>query len=244
MRQFGIIGYPLTHSFSPAYFNEKFAREQIAANYQALPITNIEQLPNILIQNPLLCGFNVTIPYKTTIIPYLHSISEDARQIDAVNCVKIIEGKMYGYNTDHIGFTESLRPLINQQHYKALILGNGGSAQAVKFALQQFNIEYLIVTRKKSPHTISYQQVDRNIIQQHNLIINTTPQGMYPNVDECPLIPYQYIGAQHLLFDLIYNPAETLFLRKGKQQNAAVKNGMEMLLLQAEKGWEIWNLVQ
>lgn len=241
MQQFGIIGYSLTHSFSPAYFNEKFASEGINAEYLSFPITDIVQLPNILKQHPLLCGFNVTIPYKTSIIPYLHHISEEAIQIGAVNCVKIKDGKMYGYNTDHIGFATSLKPLIKQQHKKALVLGNGGSAQAVKFALTQLNIEHLSITRKPSPGTISYEQLDQSIIEERHLIINTTPLGMYPNIDECPPILYPYIGAEHLLFDLIYNPAQTLFLQKGRAQNAVVKNGMEMLLLQAEKGWEIWN---
>lgn len=236
---YGLIGYPLSHSFSPTYFNKKFATEGIGARYEAYPLANINELPALLKTNPTLQGLNVTIPYKQQVIPYLDAIDDAAKTIGAVNCIKITDDKLTGYNTDWIGFTESLRPLLQTQHTRALVLGSGGGAKAVVYALQQMGIAHSIVSRTGGDY--QYIKLTEAIICQHTIIINTTPLGMYPHVDDCPAIPYQYLSAQYLLYDLIYNPAETLFLQRGKDAGALTKNGYEMLLRQAEAAWAIWN---
>lgn len=236
---YGLIGYPLSHSFSPAYFNNKFATENIDARYDAYAIPSVEDLKTLLLEHPQLKGFNVTIPYKERVLPLLYETDAAAREIGAVNCIKIEVGKLIGYNTDHIGFAESLKPLLQPQHTHALILGTGGAAKAVMFALSQLDIEYKIVSRTGGD--MQYADVDEEIMDKYRLIINTTPLGMYPAINTAPEIPYQFIDSSHLLYDLVYNPEETLFLQKGKQQGATIKNGYEMLILQAEASWQIWN---
>lgn len=236
---YGLIGYPLSHSFSPAYFNNKFVTENIDARYDAYAIPFVEDLKTLLQEHPQLKGLNVTIPYKEQVLPLLYETDVAAREIGAVNCIKIEQGKLIGYNTDHIGFAESLKPLLHPQHIHALILGTGGAAKAVMYALSQFDIEYKIVSRTGGD--MQYVDVDKVTMDKYKLIINTTPLGMYPAIDIAPEIPYEYLTKEHLLYDLVYNPEETLFLQKGKQQGATIKNGYEMLILQAEASWQIWN---
>lgn len=237
--QYGLIGYPLSHSFSPAYFNTKFASEKIGARYDAYAIPAIDELTALLKEHPLLKGLNVTIPYKEQVLPLLHDIDTAARDIGAVNCIDIRYGRLVGYNTDYIGFAESLRPLLQAQHTHALVLGTGGAAKAVIYALKQLGIEYKIVSRTGGD--MQYADVGEQVLKQYKLIINTTPVGMYPEIDKAPDIAYQYLGKEHLLYDLVYNPEETMFLQKGMQQGAIIKNGYEMLILQAEAAWQIWN---
>lgn len=238
---FGIIGYPLTHSFSPAYFKKKFTELHLDAVYKAFPLATIHELPALLEANPNLEGFNVTIPYKEIVFPFLDEIHTVARQIGAVNCVSIKEGKKKGYNTDVLGFEQSLIPQLTAQHKQALILGTGGSSKAVAYVLKQLGIPSKKISRDKFGGFLTYDELTADIIGQHKLIINTTPLGQYPNVNDAPDIPYQNITAQHLLYDLVYNPEETLFLARGRERGAATKNGFEMLQLQAEASWEIWN---
>lgn len=242
MRLFGLIGFPLSHSFSKGFFTEKFEKEGITGcSYENFPIPDIDQFPALWQQNPELEGLNVTIPYKQAVIPFLDELSDAAKAIGAVNCVRLRNGKLKGFNTDVIGFRRSLEPLLKPHHTKALILGAGGAAKAVKFALQQLGIAFTVVSRKHYDGTISYATIDEEIMRSHPLIINTTPVGMYPNETDAPPIPYEFISGQHLLYDLIYNPAETLFMQHGESHCAEVKNGLEMLVLQAEASWEIWN---
>lgn len=240
MEQYGIIGFPLSHSFSPAYFTEKFAAEKMDCVYHSYSIDSIGQLPGLIKAKPEMCGLNVTIPYKTTVIPYLDFISKSAQAINAVNCLKIVEGKLYGFNTDHFGFTETLKPLLNNEMNKALVLGTGGSSKAVCFALSQLGIEYKLVSAS-GKGDLSYNELTGETLQEHLLIVNTTPLGMFPETGQCPDIPYQFLSEKHLLYDLIYNPKETLFLQKGKEHKSSIKNGYEMLIVQADKSWEIWN---
>lgn len=246
MKKFGLIGFPLTHSFSKKYYLEKFRKERIAdAAYELYPIEAIEELP-FLLQSEALAGINVTIPYKIAVMKYLDSISPEAEAVEAVNCIRIEddgrgEKKLTGYNTDVFGFEKSLKPLLKPQHRKALVLGTGGAAKAVVYTLSQLGIAYKMVSRTPRTDFLAYKELTAEIIQTHTLIINTTPLGTYPDVDGCPDIPYGHINAGHLLYDLVYNPAVTAFLKKGGLQGATVKNGMEMLELQAEKNWEIWN---
>ena len=240
-RLFGIIGYPLSHSFSPAYFLEKFEQERIFAQYKAFEITSIHSLPDILKKNPTLEGLNVTIPYKQDVINYLDSLSKEAADINAVNCITIKDGLLNGQNTDIIGFEKSLLPLLKKHHHQALILGTGGAAAAVAYVLKKWNIPYQIVSRNQASNTITYEQLDATIINTHQLIINTTPLGTYPNINDCPPIPYALLTAEHLLYDLIYNPVETKFLAQGKAAGCSIKNGFEMLKVQAEESWKIWN---
>lgn len=237
---FGIIGFPLAHSFSPDYFNKKFKEEKRPAVYRKFELKRIEEFPQILKGQPDLRGLNVTAPYKKSIIPYLDETEEAAKKINAVNCIRIESGKLYGYNTDISGFEKSLAPLLTPDHKKALILGTGGSAQAVKYVLEKLHIAYLSVSRKPATDTVTYQNLTPEIIQESLLIINTTPLGMHPDVQALPDIPYQALSRRHLLFDLIYNPEETRFLKSGKQQGAIIKNGLEMLYVQAEESWKIW----
>lgn len=237
--QFGIIGKALTHSFSPRYFHERFVAQELDLHYQAFPLESIDLLPALLAEQKQLRGLNVTIPYKSSVIPFLDSISEAAQQIGAVNCIRIQEGRLYGHNTDVYGFTESLKPLLKPDHQQALILGNGGSAKAVKAGLQALSIPYRVVSRSGGGD-YSYTQLSTALIADYTLIINTTPLGMFPDTAAAPDIPYAGIGSRHLLYDLIYNPEETIFLQQGRAQGAATKNGSEMLLLQAERSWELW----
>jgi shikimate dehydrogenase len=263
MKQYGLIGYPLTHSFSQKYFTEKFEKENISdTEYKVFPLEHIDDLPALLKANPDLCGLNVTIPHKISILKYLDWVEEDARGAGAVNCIRIsaespieaafsgelgIKGhdfRLEGFNTDVYGFEMSLRPLLKDQHDKALVLGDGGAAKAVKCVLENLGIACQVVTRKPRPGNILFKDLKPHHVKSHLLIINTTPLGTSPNVHEYPPIPYEAITEDHLLYDLIYNPEKTLFLEKGEQQGAVIKNGYEMLILQAEKGWEIWTSKQ
>lgn len=246
MQKYGLIGYPLGHSFSKNYFNQKFESEKIDAEYVNFPIPTIKEFKNVLKENPGLCGLNVTLPYKTLVIPFLDELTNNAKQIGAVNVIKFAKGlfgktKLIGHNTDIIGFKQSIEPLLNENHKKALILGTGGASKAVFHGLKQLGIEATLVSRKPSARNITYSDITDEVIDQYKVIVNTTPLGMFPNINECPDIPYEKLTPAHLLYDLLYNPDETLFMRKGKEKGATVKNGLEMLLLQAFAGWQIWN---
>ena len=241
--QYGLIGYPLTHSFSPAYFKKKFAQNQIYARYDAFPLASIQELNELLLAYPDMAGLNVTIPYKAAVIPLLDQIDSVAAEINAVNCISFSKGKKIGYNTDATGFAQSLNPLLHSQHTRALILGTGGSSKAVAYVLSQLGIGFQKVSRIKREGMITYEEITGDVMKQSKLIINTTPAGMYPNVDTFPPIPYELLGKGHLLYDLVYNPDETRFLAKGRDKGAVIKNGFEMLQLQADASWEIWNHV-
>ncbi len=246
MRTFGLIGFPLSHSFSKKFFTEKFNNEKIAGcRYELFPLERIEQFVDLLSSQPELHGVNVTIPYKVQVLPFLDEVDDAAKEIGAVNCVHIgrknAERWIKGYNTDAYGFAESLKPLLKNHHKKALIFGDGGAAKAVKYVLNQLQIPYLVVTRNPTPDTVLYSAVTENILDEYKLLINTTPLGMSPNFDSCPLIPYQFVTDQHLAYDLVYNPEETKFLSLVKAQGGTIKNGLEMLYLQAERSWYIWN---
>lgn len=243
MKTFGLIGYPLSHSFSKKYFSDKFMDEGLAdCVYENFPIENIELIEEIIQHHPSLVGLNVTIPFKEKVIPYLDDTNEIVKETGACNCIKIHQGKKIGFNTDVIGFGKSLDVKLNASHKHALVLGTGGAAKAVHYALKQRNISYLEVSRSpSSSDIISYEDIDKSVLESHTLIINTTPVGMYPNVDVAPPIPYQFIHQAHYLFDLVYNPDETKFLQKGKAMGATVENGSDMLKIQADASWEIWN---
>lgn len=247
MDKYGLIGYPLKHSFSIGYFNEKFQAENIDAEYVNFEIPRIEDFMEVIEENPNLCGLNVTIPYKEQVIPYLDELDKDTAKIGAVNVIKIIRPgkgriKLVGYNSDIIGFTKSIEPLLQPQHTKALILGTGGASKAVYHGLANLGIRSTFVSRtKKSDNILTYNELTPEIMQGHTVIVNTTPLGMYPKVDFCPDIPYDQLTPNHLLYDLLYNPSETLFMKKGMERGATVKNGLEMLLLQAFAAWEIWH---
>ena len=242
MKLYGLIGFPLSHSFSKKYFTEKFEQEGMQqCVYENFPIPVMSEL-NKIIPLPGLSGLNVTIPYKEQVIPYLHRASALVQKIKACNCIKIVDGKLYGYNTDIAGFENSLSSKLNTAVHKlALILGTGGSAKAVKYVLEKKGISFKNVSRKPSADSLSYEQVTEEVILDHQLIINTTPLGLFPNIVEAPPIPYQFITKDHFLFDLIYNPDKTLFLKKGEEQGALIQNGYEMLMMQAEENWKIWN---
>ena len=236
MRHFGIIGYPLQHSFSAKYFTEKFEREKIDAEYSLYPI-EVESL-ELRVEGILdsLDGLNVTMPFKQAVIPYLDRLDATAEAVGAVNVIC----KRVGYNTDCLGFMESLRPMLRPEDKKALVLGTGGAAKAVVYGLRQLGITPTLVSRTPKEGQLSYEQLDKDIMDTHTVIVNCTPQGMYPNVDTCPPIPYPLVSARHLLFDCVYNPEETLFLQRGKAQGATVRNGIEMLYGQAKAAWGIW----
>ena len=246
MKKFGLIGYPLGHSFSRNFFNEKFNSELIDAEYVNFEIPTIEDLPKVIASNPNLVGFNVTIPYKEQVIPYLDAIDKDAEAIGAVNVVKVthVKGKpvLTGFNSDVMGFTQSIESMLEPQHKKALILGTGGASKAINHGLHQLGLETLFVSRShKDEHTITYDDLTPAIMDEYKVIVNCTPIGMYPKADECPQIPYECLTSQHLAYDLLYNPDTTLFMKKSADQGATVKNGLEMLLLQAFGSWDIWN---
>ena len=244
MRTFGLIGYPLSHSFSKLFFTKKFERELIRDTaYELFPIAEIAGLEELL-QNPDLAGLNVTIPYKVAVLPFVGELDPAAADIGAVNCLKIIQStkgpEVKGFNTDAYGFEESLKPLLQAHHQQALILGDGGAASAVKYVLNKLGIRYRTVLRKPKPDALLYADLDQSLLESHTIIINTTPLGTFPNVDDCPNIPYEYLSAKHLAYDLVYNPEETLFLKMVKEKGGTIKNGLEMLELQAERSWEIW----
>lgn len=246
MKTFGLIGFPLSHSFSKKYFTEKFEQENINdCQYELFPMENANDMQQLLVDIPSLCGINVTIPHKVNVLPFLNELDEAAAKIAAVNCIdiKTVDGKRYlkGYNTDAYGFEESLKPLLKEHHQKALVFGDGGAAKAVKYVLEKLNITYKVVVRKPTEGAILYDDITDAILANHTILINTTPLGMSPNVSTCPAIDYAQLTSQHLAYDLVYNPLETVFLKTAVAQGATVKNGLEMLHLQAEKAWQIWN---
>ena len=250
MRQFGLIGYPLSHSFSQKFFTEKFLQENIVhAQYDNFPITSIQSFTTLWTEHPNLEGLNVTIPYKKEVIPFLQHSSPVVQAIKACNCIHKFNNELYGYNTDVIGFEKSLLPFLKPHHTHALILGTGGASAAVQWVLQKLNIQYQVVSRKANTlegntemkANLSYEQLNKSIIEAHSLIINTSPLGMFPNVNEAPNIAYDSISAKHHLYDLVYNPTETLFMQNGLAKGATVQNGLAMLHIQAEESWAIWN---
>jgi shikimate dehydrogenase len=242
VRQFGLIGFPLSHSFSKGYFANHFLTENILdAQYENYPIESIELFTSLWKNNPALKGLNVTIPYKKLVIPYLQYPSAVVQSIKACNCIRLYDGALYGYNTDVIGFEQSLLPSLQSHHQKALIFGTGGAAAAVAWVLKKNGIDYQFVSRTASEGCITYAALNPSVIEAHTLLIHTSPVGMFPNEDEAPNLPYEAITSKHHLYDLIYNPAETKFLALGKAQGASTQNGLEMLHLQADASWKIWN---
>ncbi len=247
MNTYGLIGYPLGHSFSRKFFTEKFATEGIDAQYLNFEIPSIEEFPNIIKNNPTLRGLNVTIPYKQQVMQYLDDISEEAKAIGAVNVVKCqlstvnCQLHLTGYNSDVIGFVNSIKPLLKPHHKKALILGTGGASKAIHYGLtKKLSMETLFVSRTAREGMITYEEVTAEVLKEYEVIVNCSPVGMYPHVDECPALPYEALNENNLLYDLVYNPLETLFMKKGAAQGATVKNGLEMLHLQAIASWEFW----
>lgn len=239
MNNLGLIGKNIAYSFSEKYFTEKFHRQNLTDfYYQLFDLEDINEIET-LFSNENLLGFNITIPYKQAIIPFLDALSTEAEKVGAVNTVKICEGKKIGYNTDVYGFEKSFVPMLRNHHQKALILGNGGASKAVTFVLDKLEIPYTKVTRNDDEF-LSYNNLDETIISSHQIIINCTPVGTFPQINAAPNLPYQFLTEAHYLYDLIYNPEETKFLQLGKQKGAQIKNGLEMLHLQAEKAWEIW----
>ena len=245
MDKYGLIGYPLGHSFSVNYFNQKFADEGINAKYINFEIPTIENLIEVISSNPELKGLNVTIPYKEKVIEYLDHLSPEARAIGAVNVVRVERDgnkvRLVGYNSDVTGFTQSIEPMLEPHHKKALVLGTGGAAKAVCYGLRSLGLETVCVSRYERPHTVCYQNITPDVVKEYNVIVNCTPVGMFPNTNECPKLPYEGMDERNILYDLIYNPDETLFMKKGAEHGAQVKNGLEMLLLQAFASWEFWN---
>ncbi len=247
MNEYGLIGYPLSHSFSKNYFEEKFEREKITnASYSLFELISIEKFPQLIAQHPYLKGLNVTIPYKKTICSFLSKLDDSAQKITAVNVVACKKKELIGYNTDYLAFKKSLEKILKAAPYikQALVFGSGGASLAVQTALQDLSILYRVVSRTESSTTVTYAHLSQtNFLQTHYLLINTTPLGMYPGTQTYPDIAYHHITPQHILYDLVYNPSETLFLKKGKEQGAIIKNGLEMFHTQAELSWQIWNLV-
>lgn len=240
MTTYGLIGYPLGHSFSRKFFTEKFEKEGIDAQYLNFEIPSIEEFPEIIKNHPELGGLNVTIPYKQQVMQYLDDISEEAKEIGAVNVVKVGE-KLKGYNSDVIGFVESIKPLLKAHHKKALILGTGGASKAIRYGLEKkLGMETLFVSRSAREGMITYEDVNAEVLKEYEVIVNCSPVGMFPHVDECPALPYEVMNENNLLYDLVYNPLETLFMKKGTTQGATVKNGLEMLHLQAIASWKFW----
>lgn len=276
MTTYGLIGYPLGHSFSRKFFTEKFEKEGIDAQYLNFEIPSIEEFPEIIKNNPELRGLNVTIPYKQQVMQYLDDISEEAKAIGAVNVVRIerpspqpspimgretmrnagnkpdglpikgdmsegLRGSLIGYNSDVIGFVESIKPLLKPHHKKALILGTGGASKAIRYGLEKkLGMKTLFVSRSAREGMITYEEVTAEVLKEYEVIVNCSPVGMYPHVDECPALPYEAMNENNLLYDLVYNPLETLFMKKGAEQGATVKNGLEMLHLQAIASWKFW----
>jgi shikimate dehydrogenase len=241
MRKFGLVGYPLTHSFSRAYFTEIFEREGLDAVYANYPLEKIEDIRSLLSVSELE-GLNVTIPYKESVIPFLDKISEAVKEIGACNCIRIQSGIAHGFNTDVLGFEQTLERKLLPTHSKALVLGTGGAAKAVWYVLKQRNIPFLKISRTAGEDQLPYESLTEDMVAAHRLIINTTPLGMYPNVDVCPNIPYEAITPAHYLYDLIYNPDQTEFLKKGAERGAITENGRDMLIIQANESRKIWDL--
>ena len=246
MQTFGLIGYPLTHSFSKKFFNEKFSREGVDAIYENFEIDSIGKLPEIIRANPMLKGLNVTIPYKQDVFAYLNEGDEAAKEIGAVNTIRIERDgdnyRLHGFNTDVVGFSDSIEPLLQPHHKKALVLGTGGASKAVVWALLKLGLSTVVVSRSpKGTGQLSYDDLNETLMAEYTVIVNTTPLGTYPKTEGFPNIPYRFINEKHLLYDLVYNPEKTRFLEKGEEQGAAIKNGLEMLHGQALAAWEIWN---
>lgn len=241
MDKYGIIGYPLGHSFSRAFFTEKFQREHIDAEYVNFEIPSADMLPGIVQTNPNLRGLNVTLPHKEAVIPMLDELSDEAKEIGAVNVIRVRDGRLKGFNSDIIGFMDSIRPLLKPWHQHALVLGTGGASRAIRVGLQRLGIEWTYVSRTPAPGRLTYADLTSELMEHYQVIVNCSPVGMFPHVDACPDIPYQLLTDRHLLYDLVYNPQETLFLKRGAEHGAAVKNGLEMLHLQALASWRFWN---
>lgn len=245
MDKYGLIGYPLVHSFSISYFNQKFIDEKIDAVYENFEIPTIDLLPEVIDSNPDLRGLNVTIPYKQKVMHFLDAISQEAMAIGAVNVIKVTreggKSRLKGYNSDVIGFTKSIESMLEKFHKKALILGTGGASKAVDYGLKSLGLETVFVSRYQRPGTIQYEDITPDIIKEYNVIVNCTPCGMYPHTEECPKLPYEAMDNRTILYDLIYNPDTTLFMKKGAEHGANTKNGLEMLLLQAFASWDFWH---
>ncbi|WP_297099143.1 shikimate dehydrogenase [uncultured Draconibacterium sp.] len=246
MKRYGLLGYPLTHSFSKRYFTERFETDKIDSTYDNFEIDSITKFPDVVKDNPEVIGFNVTIPYKEQVIPYLNELNDSAKEIGAVNTIRVTRTEngvhLKGFNTDTFGFESSLKPLLKDHHKKALILGTGGASKALKYVLNKLGIEYISASIEElKENEIRYEDIDEQLISERLLIINATPLGTYPKVETFPNIPYEFITDKHLLFDLVYNPEVTQFMAKGQVKGAIVKNGYEMLLNQAKKSYEIWN---
>jgi shikimate dehydrogenase len=243
MNSYGLIGYPLEHSFSKQYFTQKFEKEKITGSvYGNFPLSSINKFPGLIKSNPSLKGLNVTIPYKEQVLNYVDELSKEVEETGAANCIKIREGNLTAYNTDITGFTASFKKKLRPEQKKALVLGSGGSSKAIQYSLKKLQIDHLIVSRSAGKAKyIQYEDLTEELIKTFTVIINCTPLGMSPNTETYPDIPYKFLGTEHYLFDLIYNPAKTLFLKKGGEKGAAIENGYEMLVLQAEESWRIWN---
>jgi shikimate dehydrogenase len=244
MKQFGLIGRSLTHSFSKNYFEKKFIELKLHDfSYDNFELGQIAHLQKLISEQKNLKGLNVTIPYKESVIPYLDELTAEAKQIGAVNCIAFKNGKTIGHNTDAYGFSQSIKPFLDRNHERALILGTGGASKAVAYVLKKMNIPFYFVCRENNAglqNAFTYEQLNEQIMRSFKLIVNTTPLGTFPNTNQCPLLPYEFITPEHLLYDLVYNPPETTFLKKGKDNGAITVNGLSMLQLQAEKSWEIW----
>lgn len=242
MEQYGLIGYPLGHSFSRRFFNEEFFPEYgIEAEYLNFEIPEADGLLEVVRTHPLLRGLNCTIPHKQAIIPLLDEISPEAREIGAVNVIRIRDGRLKGFNSDIIGFMDSLRPLLRPHHRRALVLGSGGASKAVWAGLLRLGLEPMQVSRKAGDGVLSYEMLTQEVMADCTVVVNCSPVGMFPHVDECPAIPYELLSGRHLLYDLVYNPLDTLFMQRGRERGATVKNGLEMLRLQALASWKFWN---
>ena len=242
MRVFGLIGKTLKHSFSKVYFTLKFAQLGITdCRYENFELPSIDDFKALLDSQPELEGLNITIPYKEAVVPFLDVQMPVVREVGACNCIKIMGGQLFGFNTDVVGFRQSLQKVLLPHHTKALVLGTGGAAKAVHYALKELGITATPVSRSTGTKGLTYEELSKYVVEHHPLIINTTPVGMYPNIEEAPSLPYEFLTPRHLLYDLTYNPAKTLFLQKGEEQGARICNGQEMLELQAEESWRIWN---
>ena len=242
MEQYGLIGYPLGHSFSRRFFNEEFFPEHgIEAEYLNFEIPEADGLLEVVRTHPLLRGLNCTIPHKQAIIPLLDEISPEAREIGAVNVIRIRDGRLKGFNSDIIGFMDSLRPLLRPHHRRALVMGSGGASKAVWAGLLRLGLEPMQVSRKAGDGVLSYEMLTPEVMADCTVVVNCSPVGMFPHVDECPAIPYELLSGRHLLYDLVYNPLDTLFMQRGRERGATVKNGLEMLRLQALASWKFWH---
>lgn len=242
MRQYGLIGYPLLHSFSKKYFTEKFLRQEIYdAEFLNFSIPEISELNNIFFDHPQLKGLAITIPYKKSVIEYIDDVSEIVKETGACNCIKIWQQIKTGYNTDVTGFEKSFTKHLKSHHTKALILGSGGSAAAVQYVLRKLQINYRIISRTISHNNLNYSDINELLLQEYTIIINCTPLGTYPEINNMPYLPYQFLSPKHYLFDMVYNPPLTQFLQHGGEQGCVVQNGYEMLVIQAEENWKIWN---